>query len=89
MALGASLKDAIVEIGRSGVTATMQGLFAGILLSVLAAKVLRSFIYGVSVHDWITLVAVSLILTMVAVMAAFMPTLRIAGIEPAETLRAE
>ena len=89
MALGASLKDAIVEIGRSGVSATMQGLFAGILLSVLAAKVLRSFIYGVSAHDWITLVAVSLILTMVAVMAAFMPTLRIAGIEPAETLRAE
>src|SRR5213082_3398933 len=55
MALGASLRDAVVEIGRSGVYATLQGLVAGIVLSLLAAKVLRSFIYGVSTHDSLTL----------------------------------
>ena len=89
MALGASLRDAVVEIGRSGVTATLQGLIAGIALSLLAAKVLHSFIYGVSTHDSVTLVVVPLILAMVAFIAAFMPTLRIASIEPAETLRSE
>ena len=89
MALGASLQDAITEIGRSGVSATAQGLVAGLLLSFFAVKVLRSFIYGVSTHDALTMISVPLILTFVAFAAAFVPTLRIATIEPAETLRAE
>ena len=89
MALGASLRDAVVEIGRSGVNATLQGLVAGIVLSVLASRVLRSFIYGVSTHDSVTLSIVPLILMIVAFGATFMPTLRIASIEPAETLRSE
>ena len=89
MALGATLKDAMMEIGRSGVSATVQGLAAGLLLSFFAARVLRSFVYGVSTHDALTLIAVPVILTVVAFAAAFVPTLRIATIEPAETLRAE
>ena len=89
MALGASLRDAVMEIGRSGVHATLQGLGVGIVLSLLAARVLRSFIYGVSTHDSVTLGTVPLILMVVAFAAAFIPTLRIASIEPAETLRSE
>jgi predicted permease len=89
MALGASLRDAVTEIGKSGMNATLQGLVAGIVLSLLAARVLRSFIYGVSTHDSVTLAIVPLILLIVAFAAAFMPTLRIASIDPAETLRAE
>ena len=89
MALGASLRDVVVEIGRSGVNATLQGLVAGIVLSLLADRVLRNFIYGVSTHDSVTLGIVPLILMIVAFAAAFIPTLRIANIEPAETLRSE
>jgi predicted permease len=89
MALGATLHDAVVEIGRSGVNATLQGLGAGILLSLLVARVLRNFIYGVSTHDSVTLGIVPLILMIVAFAAAFIPALRIANIEPAETLRSE
>jgi len=89
MALGASLQDAIVEIGRSGVSATVQGLAAGFVLAFFAVRVLRSFVYGVSTHDALTLIAVPVILTVVAFAAAFVPTMRIATIEPAETLRAE
>ena len=89
MALGASLRDAVVEIGRSGVHATLQGLTTGIVLSLLAARVLRSFIYGVSPHDSVTLCAVPLILMIVAFAAAFIPAQRIASIEPSETLRSE
>ena len=89
MALGASLGDAVVEIGRSGVNATLQGLVVGIVLSLFAARVLRNFIYGVSTHDSVTLSIVPLILMLVAFASAFLPTLRIANIEPAETLRSE
>ena len=89
MALGASIRDAVVEIGRSGVNATLQGLVAGIVLSLFTDRVLRNFIYGVSTHDSVTLGIVPLILMIVAFAAAFVPTLRIANIEPAETLRSE
>lgn len=89
MALGANRQDAVVEIGRSGIYATLQGLLGGLALSLLAARVLRSFIYGVSAHDSVTLTLVPLLLSAVALAAAFIPTLRIASIEPAETLRAE
>lgn len=89
MALGANLRDVMMEIGRSGVNATLQGLAAGLFLAFFAVRVLRSFIYGVSTHDTVTLIAVPVILTVVAFAAAFIPTLRIARIEPAETLRSE
>jgi len=89
MALGATLRDAALELGRSGVYAPLQGLVAGIVLSLLAARVLRNFVHGVSAHDSVTLGVVPLILMIVAITAAFIPTLRIANIEPAETLRSE
>lgn len=89
MALGATVKDAVVEIGSSGVQASLIGLASGIVLSLFAARLLRSFLYGVSTHDSITLIVVPIVLAAVALAASFMPTFRIAGIEPAETLRAE
>lgn len=89
MALGATVKDAVIEIGSSGLRASLLGLLVGVVLSFFAATLLRSFLYGVSTHDSITLVVVPLVLAVVALAASFMPTFRIAGIEPAETLRAE
>ena len=89
MALGANRQDAVVEISRSGIYAMLQGLLAGLVFGLLTARVLRGFIYGVSTHDSLTLIVVPLILAIVASVAAFLPTLRIASIEPAETLRAE
>ncbi len=89
MALGATIKDAVVEIGSSGLQASLIGLASGIVLSLFAARLLRSFLYGVSTHDSITLIAVPIVLAAVALAASFMPTFRIARIEPAETLRAE
>jgi ABC-type lipoprotein release transport system permease subunit len=52
-------------------------------------KVLRSQLFGVASYDPLTLCAVSALLALVAVLAAVLPTFRIAKIDPAETLRAE
>jgi ABC-type lipoprotein release transport system permease subunit len=41
------------------------------------------------VYDPLTLMAVPVVLAVIAVAASFMPVLRIAKIDPAETLRAE
>ena len=89
IALGSTLGDAMITIGASGVVATAFGLAAGLVLSLLAAQVIRSQLYGVRDHDPVTLVAVPVILAVIALTASFLPTLRITRIQPAETLRME
>jgi ABC-type lipoprotein release transport system permease subunit len=50
---------------------------------------MRSVLYGVSVYDPETLVGVLLIFAAVTLLAATLPVLRIARIDPATTLRSE
>ncbi len=89
IALGSTIVQAMVKIGASGVVATAFGLVAGLALSLLAAQVLRSQLYGVRDHDPVTLLAVPIVLAVIALAASLLPTLRITRIQPAETLRME
>jgi predicted permease len=89
MALGCTLQGAMFEVSRSGIATTSAGLACGLFLSSAAVKVLRSQLFGVALYDPLTLCAVSALLALVAVLAAVLPTFRIAKIDPAETLRAE
>jgi len=89
MALGCTLQGAMLELAGTGITATVAGLAAGLLLSSVAVKVLRSELFGVAVYDPLTLCVVSALLVLVALFAALLPTIRIASIDPAETLRAQ
>ena len=89
MALGCTLQGAMIEVSRAGIAATGAGLACGLLLSSVAVRVLRSQLFGVASFDPLTLCAVSVLLALVAVLAAVLPTFRIAKIDPAETLRAE
>jgi predicted permease len=89
IALGSTIGQAMVKIGASGVVATAFGLVAGLALSLLAAQVLRSQLYGVRDHDPVALLAVPVVLAATALAASLLPTLRITRIQPAETLRME
>jgi ABC-type antimicrobial peptide transport system permease subunit len=89
MALGCTLQGAMFEVSRTGMAATGAGLAAGLLLSFVAVKALRSQLFGVALYDPLTLCAVCVLLALVALLAAVLPTFRIANIDPAETLRAQ
>jgi ABC-type antimicrobial peptide transport system permease subunit len=89
MALGCTIQGAVVEVSRAGILATGAGLAGGLLLSSVAVRVLRNQVFGVAIYDPITLCTVSALLGLVALSAALLPTLRIAKIDPAETLRAQ
>jgi ABC-type lipoprotein release transport system permease subunit len=54
-----------------------------------ALRVMRSVIYGVGVYDATTMVSVLLTLFLVTLLATALPTLKIAKIDPARTLREE
>jgi ABC-type lipoprotein release transport system permease subunit len=58
-------------------------------LSFLALRVLRSELYGVGVYDPLTLLATPALLAVIALLASWLPALRISRIDPALTLRSE
>jgi macrolide transport system ATP-binding/permease protein len=89
MALGSTVGQAMVQIGCSGVAASVLGLFLGLVLCAGALRVMHSVLYGVGVYDAPTLGMVVLTLVLVTLLATTLPTLRIAKIDPANTLREE
>jgi predicted permease len=89
MALGCTLVQAMTEVGRSGVIAVSLGLAAGLAASSLALHMMKSQLFGVRSADPATVIAACLLLLVAACVASFLPTLRIARINPASTLRAE
>jgi macrolide transport system ATP-binding/permease protein len=89
IALGASLRQAMMRVGAAGVRASGIGLVAGLALCAGALPAMRSVLYGVGVYDSPTVVAVVLTLAAVTLLAATVPVLRIARIDPAKTLREE
>jgi len=89
VALGSTVRQAMVHVGAPGLRASALGLAVGLVLCAGALRAMHSVLYGVGVYDLRTILTVVLILSSVTVVAAIVPTLRVAGIDPAETLRAE
>jgi ABC-type antimicrobial peptide transport system permease subunit len=89
IALGCTLRRAILQVTSAGATPVSGGVLAGLALSFFALRALQSEIYGVSAYDRVTLVSAPLLLIAIAGVASLLPALRIAKIDPAETLRAE
>jgi macrolide transport system ATP-binding/permease protein len=89
LALGSTVSEAVVQVGRSGAGASLIGILVGLILSTGALRVMRSILYGVRVYDVVTLTAVVLTLLLVTLLAIILPALKIAKIDPANTLRQE
>ncbi len=89
MALGSTVQQAMVNIGGPGVRASGLGLILGLVLCAGALRAMRSVLYGVGIYDIPTIAGVIVILAAVTVIAGTVPTLRIARIDPAQTLRDE
>jgi predicted permease len=89
IALGSTIRQAMAKVGAPGVRAAALGLALGLLLCIAALRALRSVIFGVGVYDATTLTAVVLTLAVVTLLASILPALRIARIDPAQTLREE
>jgi hypothetical protein len=79
----------MVHVGASGVLASTLGLILGLVLCAGTLRAMRSVLYGVEVYDVPTILTVILILASVTLIATTVQTLRIAGIDPAKTLREE
>jgi putative ABC transport system permease protein len=88
MALGSTIAETMIQVGRTGVGASALGLALGLILCAGALPPMRSALFGVGVYDAPTMLAVVLTLCAVTLLATT-PILRVASIDPAKTLREE
>lgn len=89
IALGSTVGQAMVHIGVPGVRASLLGLVLGLILCAGVLRAMQSVISGIGVYDVPTILTVVLTLAFISFLAAAVPTLRIAAIDPAMTLREE
>jgi ABC-type antimicrobial peptide transport system permease subunit len=89
IALGSSIRQAMTHVSSSGVGAAAAGMALGLLLCFIVLRTMSSVLYGVRVYDAPSLLVVVGTLAGVTLLAAAIPALRIARIDPATTLREE
>jgi putative ABC transport system permease protein len=89
LALGAQRRDLLKLVMGQGLTLTLIGVAAGLVLSFALTRFLSSMLFGVSAADPITFVAIALLLAFVALMASFVPARRAMKVDPIAALRHE
>jgi putative ABC transport system permease protein len=89
MALGAQKKDVLGMVVGQGFILTSIGVGIGIAGSLALAKYMTSMLYGVTPTDPSTFIAVSLLLSGVALVACYIPARRATKVDPMVALRYE
>jgi len=89
MALGARPSDIWRIVFRQGLAIVGAGALIGILAALGLTRVMASFLYGISAHDPLTYLGVTLGIAAVALLACYIPSRRATRIDPMEALRYE
>ena len=89
MALGAQQRTVVGSVVRSALGDGDARHRVGLVAAFALTRTIASFLYGVSPTDPATAVAVAGVLLVVTVLAAFVPALRAASVNPMTALRAE
>ena len=89
MALGAQARDVMKVVMRQGVILTVAGVTIGLAASFALTRVISDLLFGVEPTDPATLVAITLLLLVVALVACFIPARRATRVDPIVALRYE
>jgi putative ABC transport system permease protein len=89
MALGAQRGDVMSLLLGSGARLLVIGVAIGLPAAIGLAQLLRGSLYGVTATDPLTFTAIPLILSLVALVASFIPARRATRVDPIVALRAE
>ncbi|HEY6253909.1 MAG TPA: ABC transporter permease [Candidatus Angelobacter sp.] len=89
MAMGASKWQVMKMVFGRGSRLTAVGILLGIAGALALTRLMASLLYGVSPKDPVTLVAVSIVVALVAVVATSVPSFRATKVDPTVALRSE
>ena len=89
MALGASARDVQGGILRQTLKLAAIGMVLGTIVSWIMAQSAAGLLFGITARDPGTFLAMLLVLTIVALVAGYLPARRASRIDPMVALRAE
>jgi len=89
MAMGAQTGRVLGLVVGQGMRLAAAGLILGLIVAFAAMRVMSSLLFGVSAHDPLTFVGVSLVLAAAAVLACYIPARRATKVDPIIALRYE
>jgi predicted permease len=89
MALGAGRSTVLRDVLRKAAAVAVAGVAIGMAGAAATTRVMRSFLVDVSPLDPVTFAGMSAILIVVALVAALVPALRAAAMDPAGALRSD
>ncbi|HET9305745.1 MAG TPA: ABC transporter permease [Candidatus Sulfotelmatobacter sp.] len=89
IALGSQRSGILGLVFRSAAKLALAGCAVGLLGAVVASRLLRSFLFGVSPFDPAVLALAAVFVLMLALAASLLPARRAASIDPMKALRAD
>jgi ABC-type antimicrobial peptide transport system permease subunit len=89
MSLGGSRGDVLRMVLRQGMMLALAGSAAGIGAALVLSRLMTSMLYGVHPTDPLTFAGVAIALSLVALLATYIPARRATRIDPVVALRYE
>ncbi len=89
LALGASRRGIAAAVIRRGLVLSAIGIAAGLAFAIVVSRSMASLLFGVDGTDMISYGSATAAITIVAVLASYLPARRAAAVDPAVALRAE
>lgn len=89
MALGAQRRDVMRMVLGEGARMALIGVIAGIVAALALTRLMANQLFGVSAYDPLTFTAVAIVLTLVALLACYLPARRAVRVDPMIALRYE
>jgi predicted permease len=89
LALGATQKNILHLIVRQGMILALTGVAIGLAGAFALTRLIRSLLFGVRSTDPLTFVAIAALLSLIALLASYIPARRAARIDPMVSLRCE
>jgi predicted permease len=88
-ALGARPWDVAWPILREALTLAAIGVAVGLPIGLALGRLMQAFLYGIEPYDPVTVIGTIVIMLSVAALAAWIPAIRAAKVDPMEALRYE
>jgi putative ABC transport system permease protein len=87
MALGAQAGDVLGLVMRQGAKLALIGLTLGLAGALMVTRLMTSVLYGVSATDAATFASVTFLLSLIALLACYIPARRATKVDPLTALR--